>query len=149
MQICSHEVASVLGIADTGIVIDLSKLKHCFIFPSYLSLLIRGEIPLFASDLRDSYVKMEIGTKEDEVIFQKRFTLFVKIKYQKVNSKLFELADDLEKVNSLNWPEIELGHLKKGLIESEAALAKPGKQHVWLFTRFAKAALDSSKPFFR
>lgn len=138
MQICSHEDASVLGIADTGIVIDLSKLKHCSSFMEYLSPLTSDGKTLSASNLRDGIVKMEIRTKNDEVIFQKRFTLYIIDQflcpgtlYQWVNSKLFELADDLEKVNSLNWPEIVLGHLKKGLIESKAALAEPGKQRVF------------------
>lgn len=65
-------------------------------------------------------VDMEINTEEDQVIFQKRFTLFIidqflcpNTLYQAVNSKWFKVVDDLEMVKSLNWPVIVLGHIKK------------------------------------
>ncbi|XP_021759356.1 uncharacterized protein LOC110724250 isoform X2 [Chenopodium quinoa] len=140
MQICSHDVAAALGIADSGIVIDPSILENYSDLPTYIPHFEKsryGDV-LLTSDLRKSMVDMEIKTKDDEVIFQKRFTLFIidqflcpKTLYQAVNSKWFKLVDDLKTVNSLNWPEIVLGHIKKGLMESKSTLAEPGKQRVF------------------
>lgn len=141
MEICSHDVAAALGVADSGIVIDPSMLENYSLLPTYVPPFQKNRygIVLLASDLKTSMVDMEINTEEDKVIFQKRFTLFIidqflcpNTLYQAVNSKWFKVVDDLEMVKSLNWPVIVLGHIKKGLMESkEAILTKPKTQRVF------------------
>lgn len=141
MEICSHDVAAALGVADSGIVIDPSMLENYSLLPTYVPPFQKnrdGNV-LLASDLKKSMVDMEINTEEDKVIFQKRFTLFIidqfvcpNTLYQAVNSKWFKVFDDLETVKSLNWPVIVLGHIKKGLMESkEAIFTKPKTQRVF------------------
>lgn len=141
MEICSHDVAAALGVADSGIVIDPSMLENYSLLPTYVPPFQKNRYGnvLLASDLKKSMVDMEINTEEDKVIFQKRFTLFIidqflcpNTLYQAVNSKWFKVVDDLEMVKSLNWPVIVLGHIKKGLMESkEAILTKPKTQRVF------------------
>lgn len=141
MDICSHDVAAALGIADSGIVIDPSMLENYSHLPTYVPPFQKNRYGnvLLASDLKKSIVDMEINTEEDQVILEKRFTLFIidqflcpNTLYQAINSKWFKVVDDLEMVKSLNWLVIVLGHIKKGLMECNAAiLTKPKTQRVF------------------
>lgn len=136
MEICSHDVAAALGIADSGIVIGPSMLENYSHLPTYVPPFQKNRYGnvLLASDLKKSMVDMEINTEEDQVILEKRFTLFIidqflcpNTLYQAINSKWFKVVDDLEMVKSLNWPVIVLGHIKKGLMECNAAILTKSK----------------------
>ncbi|CAH9084906.1 unnamed protein product [Cuscuta epithymum] len=134
MQFCSYEVAKVLGVENTGTLIDSSDVVSISSYPTYLSPLMKKK-HVMASDLKQLIINMEVKNKQDELIFQKLYTLYIidqfllpSTNYKMIQSKFFHLADDLEKVNSVNWSQVVLNHLCKALTDSKLSLSESGIQ---------------------
>ncbi|GKD68443.1 hypothetical protein Tco_1322533 [Tanacetum coccineum] len=128
---CSKEIAEVTGMRDSGISLKeyeegLSSSPH---FPQYLFKL-RGELvsgakgKISANHIRAMLMGMSVGDDEGKLIFKKLmiFYLMEEVILCEANSsrvpraKMWQLVEDIEKCETVNWPKAIEQHLRGALV---------------------------------